>query len=58
LPVSSDDGRVIRFSVSIGVALLDGRDSSASLLARADSALYQAKRDGRNRVTFAGNWSG
>lgn len=58
LPVSSDDGRVIRFSVSIGIALLDGRDSSASLLARADSALYQAKRDGRNRVTFAGNWSG
>ena len=40
----------IRFTVSIGVALLQVGDSLDSLLARADNALYQAKHAGRNRV--------
>ncbi len=35
-------------TVSIGVAA--GDDDAATLLARADAALYEAKRDGRNRV--------
>jgi diguanylate cyclase (GGDEF)-like protein/PAS domain S-box-containing protein len=41
------------FSVSIGVADLqhDG-DSLNQLLARADAALYKAKRDGRNQVAY------
>ena len=41
-------------TVSIGVAMLSEttRDARA-LLARADSALYKAKRDGRNRVAEA-----
>ncbi|MBI1188704.1 MAG: PleD family two-component system response regulator [Alphaproteobacteria bacterium] len=38
-------------TVSIGVAATEGRDETAeSLLKRADEALYQAKRGGRNRV--------
>lgn len=40
----------IRFTVSIGVALLQAGDSLDSLLARADDALYRAKHAGRNRV--------
>lgn len=39
----------IRVTVSIGIASFGAGDSPASLLARADEALYQAKRAGRNR---------
>ena len=50
----SFDGKALSVTVSIGVAPL--RDSSAdplALLARADAALYQAKRSGRNRSELA-----
>jgi two-component system cell cycle response regulator len=41
-------------TVSIGVASFEGpTDTMESLLKRGDEALYQAKRDGRNRVTTA-----
>ncbi|MBL0029542.1 MAG: GGDEF domain-containing protein [Rhodanobacteraceae bacterium] len=54
LQVRRDDGVVIRFTISIGLAMLDGSDVTGSLLARADVALYRAKREGRNRVALAG----
>lgn len=46
-------GQKIRLSVSIGVASngVDGRHQE-SLMSRADQALYQAKRSGKNRVCF------
>ncbi|GAB4291468.1 MAG: hypothetical protein Kow0096_05680 [Thiohalomonadaceae bacterium] len=41
----------IGFTISIGLTLFDSNDSDADLpLARADAALYRAKRNGRNRV--------
>ena len=41
----------IPVTISIGIAGLRGKDDTAAqLLKRADQALYQAKRDGRNRV--------
>ena len=43
------DGRTIAATVSIGVAASRVGDLSG-LLGRADSALYRAKQDGRNRV--------
>jgi two-component system, cell cycle response regulator len=45
------NGRKIPVTVSVGVATLQGRsDSVASLAKRADTALYEAKAAGRNRV--------
>lgn len=40
---------LIRLTVSIGVAAYDGHPDYQRLLRRADQALYQAKREGRNR---------
>jgi diguanylate cyclase (GGDEF)-like protein len=42
-----------RVTISIGVAEALPEESSASLLARADGALYKAKRNGRNQVATA-----
>jgi diguanylate cyclase (GGDEF)-like protein len=48
------DGRSIDLTVSIGVsACPECVDDPADLLRAADDALYQAKRDGRNRVATA-----
>lgn len=49
------DGRAIRVSVSVGLAHVptDAVDLE-SLYVRADQALYEAKRSGRNRVGFLG----
>lgn len=43
----------VSITVSIGMAALGERDDADSLLARADSALYVAKKQGRNRVAVA-----
>ena len=43
--------RHLEVTISIGIAALSsGGDNAASILKRADQALYRAKRDGRNRV--------
>jgi two-component system cell cycle response regulator len=42
--------RSVEVTISIGIAGLGGADNAASVLKRADQALYRAKRDGRNRV--------
>jgi two-component system cell cycle response regulator len=42
--------RNVEVTISIGIAGLRGTDNAASVLKRADQALYRAKRDGRNRV--------
>ena len=43
-------GQVIAMTFSAGVATLQDGDVEATLLKRADTALYEAKRSGRNRV--------
>jgi diguanylate cyclase (GGDEF)-like protein len=40
-------------TVSIGVAQIEAGDRQSDALRRADGALYEAKRDGRNRVAVA-----
>jgi len=47
-------GRTVELTVSLGCSTLLPGESAESLLRRADSALYVAKREGRNRLTMAG----
>lgn len=42
--------RATSVTVSMGVAVVDPSTTAESLMRRADAALYQAKRNGRNRV--------
>ena len=47
-------GELLTVTVSEGLAVFDAaRDNAATLIERADQALYEAKRDGRNRVGLA-----
>lgn len=49
-PVFTQNG-VVNFTISVGVAsMTDGISTMAVLLDRADTAMYQAKETGRNRV--------
>jgi len=49
-----EDGKVLHFTVSIGVARVEAEDEKINgALKRADAALYQAKSGGRNRVCLA-----
>lgn len=51
-PVTLDDGTALPVTVSVGLA--SGiPDDLGALVARADSALYRAKNEGRNRVVGA-----
>ncbi|HLF58463.1 MAG TPA: PleD family two-component system response regulator [Alphaproteobacteria bacterium] len=44
-------GRAIRVTVSVGAAIaIEAGETAAALLKRADEALYQAKRQGKDRV--------
>jgi len=44
-------GKPLEMTVSVGVAALDSpHDTPEDIMRRADDALYQAKREGRNRV--------
>lgn len=52
--VASSNTETIRFTVSLGAAeYKDGTEDLATLLHRADAALYRAKQTGRNRVCTA-----
>jgi len=42
--------RTLRFTASCGLAELTAEDTEATLIARADEALYEAKRRGKNRT--------
>jgi len=49
------DGKILRVTTSAGVACLGAKDASGeALVARADRALYDAKRGGRNQAAFHG----
>ncbi len=52
--IESAGGRVATVSTSIGIAMLAAtKTDAATLLRRADTALYEAKRSGRDRYAWA-----
>jgi diguanylate cyclase (GGDEF)-like protein len=51
--IAIDEGRRLRQTVSIGVATWDREESPEELERRADEAMYEAKRAGRNSVVVA-----
>lgn len=52
-PVKLDDGMAVAVGASIGIAMLDAADSIASLMQRADRAMYAAKSNGRGCAIVA-----
>jgi diguanylate cyclase len=52
MSVSRFSGVEMQVTVSVGVAQVGADDNSATLISRADEALYAAKGAGRNRVWF------
>jgi diguanylate cyclase (GGDEF)-like protein/PAS domain S-box-containing protein len=46
------DGELFGITISVGIALSDGAESAEDLVRKADLALYEAKRTGRNRAAF------
>lgn len=52
--ITLENGPPLKFTVSIGIAMFDDKDTNIDiLLSSADNALYQAKRSGRNKVCMA-----
>jgi diguanylate cyclase (GGDEF)-like protein len=49
----ADDGNMGQVTLSIGIAVAEEGGSLERLMQRADTALYRAKRAGRNRVELA-----
>jgi len=53
--ITADDGRAVQFTISGGIAELSAGDTVQSVAKRAEEALAEAKRGGRNRIVLRAN---
>lgn len=53
LKITSTGAKLGKVTFSAGIAELEGRPNQSAMLKAADTALYRAKNDGRNRVYIA-----
>lgn len=53
LKITSTGAKLGKITFSAGIADLNGRADSSAILKAADTALYRAKNDGRNRIYIA-----
>ena len=51
--LTADDGRAVLFTISGGLAELEGNDTADQIAARANDALESAKKRGRNEIVAA-----
>jgi two-component system cell cycle response regulator len=55
VPIAQNEGEGYSITFSAGIAEFNGTESSLEWIGRADSVMYQAKQDGRDRVYIADN---
>ena len=46
------EGETLQVTISIGATVVQKGDRAASIVQRADAALYKSKNEGRDRVTL------
>jgi diguanylate cyclase len=52
LPIELDEEIVLNITASVGAAVMGTEQSINEIIARADEALYDAKRKGKNQISF------
>jgi diguanylate cyclase (GGDEF)-like protein len=57
-PCPTFNGKPLKVTATIGLALSKSNEESGELLRRTDLALYAGKDRGRNRIEFADGWAG
>ena len=57
LPIRLDEELVVSVTASVGAAVMETEESIDEIIARADEALYNAKRKGKNQISFFENRS-
>jgi diguanylate cyclase len=55
LPITLDEEVVVNITASVGATVLATEQSIDEIIARADEALYDAKRKGKNQISFFEN---